>query len=284
MKIATAKWTEVIQSKNNLFKINFKELIEYKDLLLMFVKRDFAATYKQTILGPLWFFIQPILTTLMFTIVFGKFANLKTDVEPKFLFYFSGVVIWNYFSDCFVKTATVFKDNAQLFGKVFFPRLIMPLSIIVSSMLKFCIQFFLFIILIIYYKFQAGSQIHPTINIMLTPVYLLLMAGLAFGTGLVIAALTTKYRDLSFLISFGVQLLMYGSPIIYSSSSIDPKFKSFVQLNPLSGVIESFRNSFLGIGTFESHNLLYSLIFMLFMIIIGLYLFNKVEHKFIDTV
>ena len=277
-------WTEIIRSKSSSFNLNLKELIEYKDLLLMFVKRDFAATYKQTILGPIWFFIQPILTTVMFTIVFGKFANLKTDVEPKFLFYFSGIVIWNYFSDCFIKTSTVFKDNAQLFGKVFFPRLVMPLSIILSSLLKFSIQFSLFVILIIFYHFQNNSQINPGITILLTPLYLLLMAGFAFGTGLIIAALTTKYRDLSFLVSFGVQLLMYGSPIIYSSTTINQKFKSYIQLNPLTGIIESFRNSYLGTGKVEISSLLYSLFCMLLFIILGLYFFNKVEQKFIDTV
>jgi lipopolysaccharide transport system permease protein len=277
-------WTEIIRSKSSSFRLNLKELIEYKDLLLMFVKRDFAATYKQTILGPIWFFIQPILTTLMFTIVFGKFANLKTDVEPKFLFYFSGIVIWNYFSDCFIKTSTVFKDNAQLFGKVFFPRLVMPLSIILSNLLKFSIQFLLFVILVVYYHFQNKSQVNPTIAIVLTPLYLLLMAGLAFGTGLVIAALTTKYRDLSFLISFGVQLLMYASPIIYSSTTINQKFKSYIQLNPLTGIIESFRNSYLGTGEVEIFSLLYSFLCMLIFIILGLFFFNKVEQKFIDTV
>ena len=277
-------WTEIIRSKNSSFDINLKELIEYKDLLLMFVKRDFAATYKQTILGPVWFFIQPILTTIMFTIVFGKFANLKTDVEPKFLFYFSGIVIWNYFSDCFIKTSTVFKDNAQLFGKVFFPRLVMPLSIVLSSLLKFSIQFLLFVILVALYHFQNNSQINPSITILFTPLYLLLMAGLAFGTGLIIAALTTKYRDLSFLISFGVQLLMYGSPIIYSSTTINHKFKSYIQINPLTGIIESFRNSFLGTGKIEISSLLYSFLCMVFFIIIGLYAFSKVEQKFIDTI
>ena len=277
-------WTEIIRSKSSSFRLNLKELIEYKDLLLMFVKRDFAATYKQTILGPIWFFIQPILTTLMFTIVFGKFANLKTDVEPKFLFYFSGIVIWNYFSDCFIKTSTVFKDNAQLFGKVFFPRLVMPLSIILSNLLKFSIQFLLFVILVVYYHFQNNSQVNPTIAIVLTPLYLLLMAGLAFGAGLVIAALTTKYRDLSFLISFGVQLLMYASPIIYSSTTINQKFKSYIQLNPLTGIIESFRNSYLGTGEVEIFSLFYSFLCMLIFIILGLFFFNKVEQKFIDTV
>jgi lipopolysaccharide transport system permease protein len=277
-------WTEIIRSKSSSFSINLKELIEYKDLLLMFVKRDFASTYKQTILGPIWFFIQPILTTVMFTIVFGKFANLKTDIEPKFLFYFSGIVIWNYFSDCFIKTSTVFKDNAQLFGKVFFPRLVMPLSIILSSLLKFSIQFSLFLILVIFYHFQNNKQINPSITILLTPFYLLLMAGLAFGAGLIIAALTTKYRDLSFLVSFGVQLLMYGSPIIYSSTTINQKFKSYIQLNPLTGIIESFRNSYLGTGKIEISSLLYSLFCMLIFIILGLYFFNKVEQKFIDTV
>lgn len=278
------KWTEVIKSKNNSFNFNFKELFEYKDLLLMFVKRDFAATYKQTILGPIWFFIQPILTTLMFTIVFGKFANLKTDIEPKFLFYFSGIVIWNYFSDCFLKTSTIFKDNAPLFGKVFFPRLVMPLAIILSSLLKFSIQFFLFVAIVIFYNFQDNSLINPSITILLTPLYLLLMAGLAFGTGLIIAALTTKYRDLSFLVSFGVQLLMYGSPIIYSSSTINQKFKPYIQVNPLTGIIESFRNSYLGTGKVEVSSLLYSLFCMFIFIILGLYLFSKVEQKFIDTV
>lgn len=277
-------WTEVIKSKNNSFTLRLRELMDYKDLLLMFVKRDFAATYKQTILGPIWFFIQPILTTIMFTIVFGKFANLKTDVEPKFLFYFSGIVIWNYFSDCFLKTSTVFKDNAQLFGKVFFPRLIMPLSIILSSLLRFSIQFLLFVVLVLFYNFQDNPQINTSITILLTPLYLLLMAGLAFGAGLIIAALTTKYRDLSFLISFGVQLLMYGSPIIYSSSTINPKFKLYIKLNPLTGIIESFRNSFLGIGNIESSGILYSLLCVLLLILFGIYLFNRVEQNFIDTI
>ena len=277
-------WTETIESSNSLFNINLRELIEYKDLLLMFVKRDFAATYKQTILGPLWFFIQPVLTTLIFTIVFGKFANLKTDVEPKFLFYFSGVVIWNYFSDCFIKTSTVFKDNAQLFGKVFFPRLIMPLSIVISSLIKFSIQFILFIVFVVYYSLQNHSQIHPNIFTMFTPIYLLLMAGLAFGGGLIIAALTTKYRDLSFLVSFGVQLLMYATPIIYSSKSLNPNIKIYAQINPLSSIVESFRTSFLGGNSIEVISLLYSLTFMVVIIFFGLILFNKVQQKFIDTV
>ncbi len=277
-------WTETIESSNSIFNINLRELLEYKDLLLMFVKRDFAATYKQTILGPLWFFIQPILTTLIFTIVFGKFANLKTDVEPKFLFYFSGVVIWNYFSDCFIKTSTVFKDNAQLFGKVFFPRLIMPLSIVISSLIKFSIQFILFIAFVVYYSLQNHSQIHPNFFIMFTPIYLLLMAGLAFGGGLIIAALTTKYRDLSFLVSFGVQLLMYATPIIYSSKSLNSSIKIYAQINPLSSIVESFRTSFLGGTNIEVNSLLYSLIFMLVIVFCGILLFNKVQQKFIDTV
>ena len=284
MTKSTQTWTEVIKSKDSFFKINFRELVEYKDLLMMFVKRDFAATYKQTILGPLWFFIQPILTTLMFTIVFGKFANLKTDIEPKFLFYFSGIVVWNYFSDCFTKTATVFKDNTQLFGKVYFPRLIMPLSIIVSGLLRFAIQFLLFFGFIIYYQFKTNSQIHPSLFVLYTPLYLLLMAGFALGAGLIISALTTKYRDLNFLITFGVQLLMYASPIIYSSTSINSKFQFYVKLNPLSAIIESFRNSYLGINNSHPLSLIYSSVFMIILLVIGLFIFNKVEQKFIDTV
>lgn len=279
----TQNWTEIIDAKNSIFKIDFKAIIHNKDLLVMFVKRDFTATYKQTILGPLWFFIQPILTTLMFTIVFGKFANLKTDIEPKFIFYLSGIIIWNYFQECFIKTSTVLKDNTQLFGKVFFPRLLMPLSIIVSSFIKFLIQFILFIILLTFYSSKTGSSIHPNSSIILIPFIILLMAFLAIGAGLIIASLTTKYRDLSFVVSFGVQLLMYASPIIYSTATIPAKFKNLVLINPLSGIIESFRNAFLGAATSNFSGLFYSSIITLLIFFSGILFFNKVEKRFIDT-
>jgi lipopolysaccharide transport system permease protein len=276
-------WTEIIDSKNSIFKIDVKAISENKDLLIMFVKRDFIATYKQTILGPLWFFIQPMLTTLMFTIVFGKFANLKTDIEPKFLFYLSGIVIWNFFQECFLKTSTVLKDNTQLFGKVFFPRLLMPLSIIISSFIKFLVQFFLFIFLVIFYSSKNGSAVHSNLTVFLIPFIILLMACFAFGAGLIIASLTTKYRDLSFVVSFGVQLLMYASPIIYSTSTIPNKYKNFVLFNPLSGIIESFRNAFLGAASINYPSLFYSTLVTILLVFIGVIFFNKVEKRFIDT-
>ena len=277
-------WSEVIKSEDSLLKINLKELIEYKDLMFMFVKRDFAATFKQTILGPLWFIIQPVITTIIFTIVFGKYANMKTDVEPKLIFYFSGLIIWNYFSECFTKISSVFKDNTNLFGKVYFPRLIIPLSIVLSGLIRFLIQYILFIIMLVYFSVKNDSQLCPSIYIILTPLFLLMMAGLALGSGLIIAALTTKYRDLSFLISFGVQLLMYCSPIIYSTTKMPIKYKNIVNINPLSSIIESFRNVHLGIRNSSSMELLYSFIFTVFILLFGIFYFNKVEKRFIDTV
>ena len=279
--------TEIIEPKNSRFNLRIKELWHYRDLLKMFVKRDFIATYKQTLLGPLWFFIQPILTTLMFTIVFGKLGGFSTDDQPKILFYFAGVTIWNYFSDCFNKTSTVFKDNAQIFGKVYFPRLLTPLAIVVSGLIRFGIQFSLFMVIFAYYYFQTGSHVHPTPYVLLTPLLIILMAGFALGAGMIISAMTSRYRDLIFLVSFGIQLLMYATPIIYSVASLkakNPAYAKYAMLNPLSGVVETFRFAYLGSGTFSWSALGYSTGCMLLLLLYGTYIFNKVEKTFMDTV
>jgi lipopolysaccharide transport system permease protein len=278
------KWTEVIEPKNQLFNLHLKEVWHYRDLLVMWVKRDFAATYKQTILGPLWFFIQPLLTTIMFTIVFGKFAGLSTEGLPKILFYLAGVTIWNYFSESFSKTATVFKDNASIFGKVYFPRIIIPLSIVVSNLVRFGIQFILFLAVLFYFVFVQHKAVHPNMYMLLTPLLLLLMAGFSLGAGMIISALTTKYRDLVFLLTFGVQLLMYATPIIYPLSSLSDAYKPYVLANPIAPVIETFRYAFLGSGSFSWLALGYSFVFMLVLAVSGILIFNKVEKNFMDTV
>lgn len=277
-------WTEVIEPTSGLFDLKLNQVWHYRDLLWMWVVRDFAATYKQTILGPLWFFIQPLLTTLMFTIVFGKFAGLSTDGLPQILFYLSGVTIWNYFSESLSKTATVFKDNAQIFGKVYFPRLLMPLSIVASNLVRFAIQFLLFGCILVYYKLTGNTQVQPNSMIILIPFLLILMAGFALGAGMIISAMTTKYRDLVFLLTFGIQLFMYATPVIYPVSALADKYKPYVMANPITPVVETFRYAFLGKGYFTWGGLAYSSIFMVIMLATGIIIFNKVEKTFMDTV
>jgi lipopolysaccharide transport system permease protein len=282
--ISESKWTETIKPRRNLFDLRLKDVWNYRDLLGMFVKRDFLANYKQTILGPLWFFIQPILTTIMFTLIFGKFANLPSDGLPRIPFYLAGLTIWNYFSECFNKTSSVFTSNSNIFGKVYFPRLIMPLSIVVSGLMRLGVQFLLFICFLTFYIIKGGTSIMPNIYILLTPVLLIIMAGYALGAGMIFSALTTKYRDLTFLLSFGVQLLMYGSPIIYSVSAVPEKYKSIVLANPLSIVVETFRFAYLGTGYFNWYSLGYSFGIMVLLLGLGIIVFNKVEQSFMDTV
>lgn len=286
MKEQTAhhKWTEVIEAKGSWLDLHLQHIWYYRDLLVMFVRRDFIATYKQTILGPLWFFIQPLLTTLVFTVVFGKFAGVSTDNQPKLLFFLSGVTIWNYFADSFTKTATVFKDNAALFGKVYFPRLIIPLAIITAGLVRFVIQFLLFLGFVFYFMWKE-PVVQPNIYILLTPLLVLMMGGFALGAGMIISSFTTKYRDLTFLLTFGVQLLMYTVPVVYSVNS--PRmleYRRFVDINPLTGIIETFRHAFLGSGTFSWSPLIYSGCWMLALLIIGTIIFNRVEKTFMDTV
>ena len=276
-------WTEEIKSDNSLWSVNFKEIWKYRDLLIMLVTRDFIAFYKQTILGPLWFFVQPIMTTFIYVIVFDKVAKLPTDGIPSMPFYLAGVTIWNYFADCLTKNSNVFISNAGVFGKVYFPRLIMPLTIAISGLMKFSIQFAVFILVVIYFTFFKGS-IYPNIWILATPFLLILMAGFAMGLGMIFSSLTTKYKDLGFLLSFGVQLFMYATPVIYSTSSVPDKYRWVVDKNPLTGIFECFKFAYLGSGHFEPISLLKSFISIVILLFIGVIIFNKVEKTFMDTV
>jgi len=276
------QWTEEITPIHSIFDLRLGELWRYRDLLFMFVKRDFVATYKQTIMGPLWFFIQPLLTTFTFMVIFGNIAKISTDGLPQMVFYMSGITLWNYFSECLNKTATVFKDNANIFGKVYFPRLIMPLSIVVSNLVRFGIQFSLFIAIWGWYLFKG--QVHPNSFLLLTPVLILLMALIGLGAGMLISALTTKYRDLIFLLTFGTQLLMYATPVIYPMSKLPEKYAWLIKANPLSGIVETFRYAFTGTGEFSWISIGYSTGFALVLLLIGTLVFNKVEKSFMDTV
>lgn len=276
-------WTLVIKGHSSLFDIKFNDLWRYRDLLLMFVKRDFVSFYKQTVLGPLWFFIQPIFTTLVFTFVFGNLAKISTDGLPQQLFYLSGITAWNYFSDCLTKTSTVFKDNAAIFGKVYFPRLIMPLSIVASNLVRFGVQLVLFLTMMAYFGIQ-GANFHVTYAIFIFPLLVILMALLGLGLGLIITAMTTKYRDLSFLVTFGVQLLMYGTTVIYPLSAAPEKYKKIIELNPMTGIIEAFRFAFLGKGEFTVWSIGYSALVTIIVLFLGIVIFNKTEKNFVDTI
>ena len=277
------EWTEEINPINSIFDLRLGEIWNYRDLLMMFVKRDFVATYKQTIMGPLWFFVQPLLTTFTFMIIFGNIAKISTDGLPQMVFYMAGITLWNYFAECLNKTATVFKDNASIFGKVYFPRLIMPLSIVVSNLVRFGIQFFLFLLVWGYYLVK-GSNMHPNIYLLLIPYLVLLMALIGLGAGMLISALTTKYRDLIFLLTFGTQLLMYATPVIYPMSNLPAKYAWLIKANPLSTIVETFRYAFTGSGQFSWLSLGYSTLFAIIMLFTGTLVFNKVEKSFMDTV
>jgi lipopolysaccharide transport system permease protein len=278
-----SEWDLTIEPQNSLFDLNLKDVWRYRDLLWMFVKRDFVSFYKQTILGPLWFFIQPLFTTIIYTFIFGGLANLSTDSLPQPLFYMAGITAWNYFSDCITKTSTVFKDNANIFGKVYFPRLIMPLSIVASNLVRFAVQMLLMIIMMGYYSWN-GAKFHITWAIALFPLLVILMALLGLGLGLIITALTTKYRDLAFLVTFGIQLLMYTTTVIYPLSSAPAKYKTMISLNPMTGIIECFRFAFLGQGQLTWNTIGYSIIFTLISLILGIIIFNKTEKTVIDTI
>ncbi|RZK86599.1 MAG: ABC transporter permease, partial [Pedobacter sp.] len=252
MQANQQQWT--IESKSSLLDLKLKEVWAYRDLLGLLVRRDFVSFYKQTILGPLWFFIQPLFTTIIFTFIFGNLAGISTDGLPKPLFYMAGITAWNYFADCLTKTSTVFKDNANIFGKVYFPRLIMPLSIVVSNLVRFGVQMILFLIMMGYYYFVVGASFNVTWAVALFPLIVILMALLGLGTGMIISAMTTKYRDLAFLVTFGVQLLMYATTVIYPlSTAIEkyPEYSWLIEYNPMTPIIETFRYGFLGEGSFS---------------------------------
>jgi lipopolysaccharide transport system permease protein len=281
--ITEQSWDTELKPQSSVFDLHLKDVWNYRDLLWLLVRRDFVSFYKQTIFGPLWFFIQPIFTTITFTVIFGNLAGISTNGAPKPLFYMAGTIAWNYFADVLNKTSTVFRDNANIFGKVYFPRLIMPLSIIFSNLVKFGIQLALFLVFLVYYLF-SGANIHPNFYILLFPVVILLMAIMGLGLGLIITAMTTKYRDLIFLVTFGVQLLMYATPIIYPLDAAPEKYRDLISLNPLSGLVETVRYGFLGTGHFYVGAFAYSVVASVAVFLLGLVVFNRVEKNFVDTV
>ncbi|MBE2273951.1 MAG: ABC transporter permease [Flavobacteriales bacterium] len=275
--------TYYINSKQSVFSLNLHEVWEYRDLLLMLMKRDFITFYKQTILGPLWFIVQPLLTTSIYVVLFGNIAKLSTDGMPQVLFYLSGITIWNYFSESLTKTSTVFTSNAGMFGKVYFPRLIMPLSIVASALMKFAVQFGIFIVVLLYYV-TFTDTVHPNWWIFLTPVLILLMAMFALGMGMIFSSMTTKYKDLTFLLAFGTQLFMYVTPVVYPTSALPEKFKFLAYFNPLSSIFECFRYAYLGAGSFDLMSLMISAVVIMILLVVGTVVFNKVEKSFMDTV
>ncbi len=280
---AQENWDMLIQPKSKLLDLKIKDVWHYRDLLFLLVRRDFVSFYKQTVLGPVWFFIQPLFTTIIFTFVFGGLAKISTDGLPQPLFYMAGITAWNYFAECLTKTSTVFKDNSNVFGKVYFPRLVMPLSIVMSNLIRFGVQMLMFLILLGVYAYN-GASFHITWYILLFPLLIVQMALLGLGSGMIISALTTKYRDLAFLVTFGVQLLMYATTVIYPLSAAPAKYKFLISLNPMTAIIETFRLGFLGKGDFTWMSLGLSLINTLILTLSGMIIFNKVEKNFIDTV
>ncbi len=280
------EYTLEIKPKSKLLDLNLKETWRYRDLLMLFVRRDFVAIYKQTVLGPLWFFIQPILTSFMQLFIFNNIAKIPVDGIPPLLFYLSGNVMWQYFSGCLGLTSNTFRGNAGIFGKVYFPRIITPLSMVISQLLKLGVQFSLFFAVWLFYMIRGGADVNlnPNWHIALIPVLIIIMGGLALGAGMLISALTTKYRDFSFLLTFAVQLLMYATPVIYPLSFVPAAYKKIILLNPMTGIIETFRYSFTGAGSFSWGLLAYSFCFMAVLMFLGTIVFNKVEKTFMDTV
>jgi lipopolysaccharide transport system permease protein len=277
-------WDLIIRSASPFFDLNLKDIWKYRDLVFLFVRRDFTATYKQTILGPLWHFIQPVFTTIMFVWIFSKLAGIPTDNIQPVLFYMSGITFWNYFSACLTGASNTFLSNAGIFGKVYFPRMVSPLSIVISNIVRFGIQFLLLIVVMIFYSINGSHQYFGWSWLLIIPL-LIIMAGTGLGLGIVISSLTTKYRDFNVLIGFGVQLLMYATPIAYPLSFLMKKSYSWLAIaNPLTPLVEGFRFALFHTGTFTISSLIYSLVFMLASLLIGLFMFSKVEKNFMDTV
>ncbi|SHG40402.1 ABC transporter permease [Chryseobacterium sp. OV279] len=276
------KWTETIEADHSLFDLRLKEVWRYKDLIYMFVKRDFISSFKQTILGPVWFFINPIFTTIVYLVVFGQIAKLPTDGAPPILFYLLGVTLWNYFSGSLTATSNTFVGNASIFGKVYFPRLVTPISIVISNLMRLGVQILLFIIVWTYYL--AKGEIHPNIWVLATPLLIILMVIFALGVGMIFSSLTTKYKDLGMLLGFGISLYMYATPVIYPVSALAGPFKKLAYYNPLTGIFECFKYGWLGSGDFSPLMLGISTAIILVLFAIGLVIFNKVEKTFMDTV
>jgi lipopolysaccharide transport system permease protein len=277
------QWDLIIRPQRSWWDLRLDELWHYRDLIWLLVWRDFVAKYKQTILGPLWYLIQPILTTVVFTVIFGSIAHLSTDGLPPFLFYMAGNTVWSYFSTCLTSTSNTFTGNAAIFGKVYFPRLSIPISVIISNLISFLISFLVFMFFWVYFML-TGSAIHPNLWILLLPVLLLIMAGQGLGLGIIISSLTTKYRDLQQLVGFGVQLLMYATPVIYPISTVHGIWRWLILANPMTAVVETFRLAFLGTSSLSPIYLLYSAGFMFIVLLIGALTFNHVETTFMDTV
>ena len=276
-------WDLIIKSKRGWFDINLKEILNYRDLIFMFVKRDFVTFYKQTILGPLWYIIQPLVNTIVFTIIFGRVAEIPTDGIPPFIFYLSGTVVWGYFSVCLTLTSNTFLANSNIFSKVFFPRLTIPVAHVIISLLQFFIQFIFFLMFLLYFK-QIGSDINPNFLMLVLPLLLLQMAFLGLGVGILISALTAKYRDLTFAMTFGVQLWMFASPVVYPFSLVPEKYQMIAALNPMTSIIEIFRKAFLGASSIDTIHIITSILITFLIFLIGLILFNRVEKNFMDTV
>ena len=279
------KWTTEIRPKDKLLSVDFKEIWQYRDLMMLFVKRNIITQYKQTILGPLWYVIQPLMTTVMYMVVFGGIAKISTDGLPQPLFYLAGISFWQYFADCLTKTSNTFVNNAGIFGKVYFPRLVTPLSDVISNLVRFGIQFALFLIVYLYYFIFTDANIQPNLYALLFPILVVMLAGLALGFGILFSSMTTKYRDLQLLLSFFVSLWMYATPVIYPLSTItNEKLRLVMQLNPLTGIVEFFKYGMLGVGNHEWWMLGYSFGFMVVLLAIGIVVFNKVQKSFMDTV
>ena len=278
------KYSEVIKSKHKLLDLNINEIFSYRDLILLFVKRDFITFYKQTILGPLWIIIQPLLTTITFTFIFGYIANISTQGTPHVLFYFSGILCWGFFSECVKKTSNTFINNSQIFGKVYFPRMAIPVSIVLFNALNFFIQFIFFILILLFYIHFKELDFQFNVYLLLVPLIILLIGMLGISLGIIVSSFTTKYRDLRFLVDFGLQLLMYATPIIYPISSVPDWFRNSVYLNPMSSIIELFRHAFFQTEELNPNNLIYTIIVTVVLLIIGLITFNKVQRNFIDTI
>lgn len=280
-------WLFEISPKTNMLSLNLKEIWRYRDLLLLFVKRDVITLYKQTILGPLWYLIQPLFTSVIFTLVFNNVAGITTGGIPPFLFNLAGITTWNYFKECLTATSDTFKKNEAIFGKVYFPRMIMPMSIVVSNLLKFGIQIIILIAFYLYFVFLKGEQIQPNIYIILLPVLILFMGMLGLGLGMIISSMVTKYRDLTFLVSFGVQLLMYMSAVMYPISLMKDKLSNYswlVEYNPMAHIIEAARFMLLDEGTVSSFGIIYTSIVTIVVLFLGIIIFNKTEKTFIDTI
>ena len=283
MNSENESWDLVIEPKRKWFDLHLNDLWRYRDLVRMFVWRDFVAQYKQTILGPLWHVIQPLITTITFTVIFGGVAKLPTDGLPPFLFYMTGIILWSYFATCLTATSNTFIGNAHIFGKVYFPRMVVPISVVISRLLGFAIQFVIFGAMLLWFSWR-GADNHLTPWALFTPVLLFLMAGLGLGFGILISSLTTRYRDLQQLISFGVQLAMYATPVVYPLSMVGDRYRWIVLANPMTAIVETFRVAFLGTGTVSVVLLMYSSCFMVALLTLGLVTFNRVERTFMDTV